>query len=157
MAVAQMLWSALLIHLSGGRIETHFHVFGSLAFLAFYRDWRVLVPATLVVVADALVRGVLWPESAYGIANPEWGRFLEHAFWVAFEDVVLVFACLNGVAEIRAVAERQAEFEALSIADRNKGQVLRVAVEELREEQEARVRAEKLAAVGQLAAIVGHA
>src|SRR5882757_2494 len=37
-AAAQMLWSALLIHLCGGRIETHFHVFGSLAFLAFYRD-----------------------------------------------------------------------------------------------------------------------
>jgi hypothetical protein len=35
-AVAQMLFSALLIHLTGGRIETHFHVFGSLAFLAFY-------------------------------------------------------------------------------------------------------------------------
>ena len=33
-AVAQMLASALLIHLSGGRIETHFHVFGSLALLA---------------------------------------------------------------------------------------------------------------------------
>src|SRR5216684_3340341 len=44
-AVCQMLMSSLLIHLSGGRIETHFHVFGSLAFLAFYRDWRVLVPA----------------------------------------------------------------------------------------------------------------
>src|SRR5262249_3859344 len=29
-AVAQMLWSGLLIHLTGGRIETHFHVFGSL-------------------------------------------------------------------------------------------------------------------------------
>ena len=43
----QMLWSALLIHLSGGRIETHFHIFGSLAFLAFYRDWRVLVTASL--------------------------------------------------------------------------------------------------------------
>src|SRR5437762_3468699 len=27
-AVSQMLWSGLLIHLSGGRIETHFHVFG---------------------------------------------------------------------------------------------------------------------------------
>src|SRR5215469_8560704 len=40
-AVAQMLFSALLIHLSGGRIETHFHVFGSLAFLAFYRDANV--------------------------------------------------------------------------------------------------------------------
>src|SRR6185503_1797814 len=46
-AIAQMLTSALLIHLTGGRIETHFHVFGSLAFLAFYRDWRVLVTASV--------------------------------------------------------------------------------------------------------------
>ena len=45
-AVTQMCMGALLIHLTGGRIETHFHIFGSLAFLAFYRDWRVLVPAT---------------------------------------------------------------------------------------------------------------
>src|SRR5882757_6016939 len=36
-AIGQMMTSALLIHLTGGRIETHFHVFGSLAFLAFYR------------------------------------------------------------------------------------------------------------------------
>src|SRR5258706_16071758 len=39
-AASQLLMSALLIHLTGGRIETHFHVFGSLAFLAFYKDWR---------------------------------------------------------------------------------------------------------------------
>src|SRR4051794_29673990 len=31
-AAGQMLMSALLIHLTGGRSETHFHVFGSLAF-----------------------------------------------------------------------------------------------------------------------------
>src|SRR4029453_6818569 len=53
---AQMLMGALLIHLTGGRIETHFHVFGSLAFLAFYRDWRVLIPATVVVALDHLLR-----------------------------------------------------------------------------------------------------
>src|SRR5271170_1589151 len=58
-AVSQMLMSSLLIHLTGGRIETHFHIFGSLAFLAFYRDWRVLVPATLVVVIDHILRGTL--------------------------------------------------------------------------------------------------
>ena len=57
-AAAQMLMGALLIHLTGGRIETHFHVFGSLAFLAFYRDWRVLVSATLVVAIDHFVRDV---------------------------------------------------------------------------------------------------
>jgi len=62
-ATGQMLMGALLIHLSGGRIETHFHVFGSLACLAFYRDWRVLVPATLVVVIDHFTRGVFFPQS----------------------------------------------------------------------------------------------
>src|SRR5204863_6903158 len=61
-AVTQMLWSGLLIHLTGGRIETHFHVFGSLAFLAFYRDWKLLPTATAVVAADHLIRGLLLPE-----------------------------------------------------------------------------------------------
>jgi serine phosphatase RsbU (regulator of sigma subunit) len=110
-AGAQMLWSALLIHLTGGRVETHFHVFGSLAFLAFYRDWRVLVPATLVIAADHLVRQLFWPESVYGIANPEWWRFLEHAFWVLFEDVFLVISCLSGVNEMRSIADQQARIE----------------------------------------------
>src|SRR5207248_8656743 len=57
-AIAQMLFSSLLIHLTGGRIETHFHVFGSLAFLAVYRDWKVLISASIVVGIDHLLRGV---------------------------------------------------------------------------------------------------
>ena len=48
-AVSQVSWSALLIHLTGGRIETHFHIFGSLAFLAWYMDVRVLVTATALI------------------------------------------------------------------------------------------------------------
>jgi two-component system, NtrC family, sensor histidine kinase HydH len=141
-AAAQMLWSALLIHLTGGRIETHFHVFGSLAFLAFYRDWRVLVTATVFVAGDHFIRGVVWPESVYGLSQPEWWRFLEHAFWVVFENAILVLACLRGVKEMREIAERQAEGEAL--------------LHELRRSQEQVVKSEKLAAVGQLAASVGH-
>ena len=66
-AIGQMLMGALLIHLTGGRIETHFHVFGSLALLAFYRDWRVLVTASAVVASDHLLRGIFWPQSVYGI------------------------------------------------------------------------------------------
>src|SRR5262245_10669833 len=95
-AVAQMMTSALLIHLTGGRIETHFHVFGSLAFLAFYRDWRVLITATVVVAVDHFLRGVFWPESVYGVQLlpgdlwvPLW-RSLEHAGWVIFEDIILI-------------------------------------------------------------------
>ncbi|MEW5848961.1 MAG: hypothetical protein AB2A00_09105 [Myxococcota bacterium] len=114
MAVAQMLWSALLIHLSGGRIETHFHVFGSLAFLAFYRDWTVLLTATVVVAGDHLVRGLAWPESVYGITNPEWWRFVEHAFWVVFENAFLVLSIRAQVREMRDASEYQAQIEALS-------------------------------------------
>src|ERR1700723_3499588 len=58
-AVCQMLMSALLIHLNGGRIEAHFHIFGSLAFLAYYRDWRVLISATAVIATDHAVRGAV--------------------------------------------------------------------------------------------------
>lgn len=108
-AVAQMLSSALLIHVTGGRIETHFHVFGSLAFLSFYRDWRVLIPATVVVAADHFLRGVFYPASVYGVlSGAEW-RFLEHAWWVVFEDVFLIAACLRGTAEMRQIAVRTAE------------------------------------------------
>jgi two-component system sensor histidine kinase HydH len=148
-AAAQMLWSALLIHLSGGRIETHFHIFVSLAFVAFYRDWRILVPATIIVALDHFLRGVFWPESVYGIANPEWWRFFEHGGWVVFEDIVLVLVCLRGGEEVHLVAERQAVAE-------EKTTELSKALEELRASHETVARVEKLAAVGQLAASVGH-
>jgi len=113
-AAAQMFWSALLIHLTGGRIETHFHVFGSLAFLAFYRDWPVLITGTLVVAADHFMRGILWPESVYGITNPEWWRFLEHAGWVVFIVVFLIMSCRRGLRDMKEMAERGAELEAIS-------------------------------------------
>jgi signal transduction histidine kinase len=110
-AIAQMLWSAMLIMITGGRIETHFHVFGSLAFLASYRDWKVLPTATVIVAADHLARGLWWPDSVYGTANPEWWRFLEHAAWVGFEDLILVMACVRGVKDMRAAADHAAYLE----------------------------------------------
>jgi PAS domain S-box-containing protein len=114
MAIAQMLWSALFIHLTGGRIETHFHVFASLAILAFYRDSRVLISAFLAISADHLIGGMLWPESVYGVANPEWWRFLEHGLWIAFESVFLMISIRNGRGETRALARQQVELETAS-------------------------------------------
>src|SRR5690606_12224230 len=81
-ALGQAFTSALLVHLTGGRIETHFHVFGSLALLSFYRDWRVLVTYSLAIVVDHVARGLYWPQSVYGTATPGLLRSLEHAGWV---------------------------------------------------------------------------
>lgn len=133
--VAQLMWSALIIHLTGGRIEAHFHVFGSLAILAFYRDLKVLVPATIVVAADHFVRGLFWPESVYGITNPEWWRFLEHAGWVVFLDAFLLYNCVQSRRELWLHCEQQ-------IA--------------LQDATDTSARMERLAAIGQLAASVGH-
>ncbi len=96
-AVAQILMAALYIHLTGGRIETHFMIFGSLAFLAFYRDWKVLVTASLVVLVDHLARGWFFPESVFGRAEPApvW-RSLEHFWWVVFEVIFLFYAIYRG-------------------------------------------------------------
>jgi two-component system sensor histidine kinase/response regulator len=112
-AASQMLMSGLLIHLSGGRIETHFHVFGSLAFLAFYRDWRVLVPATIVVAVDHFVRGVYWPQSVFGVLAASHWRWVEHAAWVIFENIFLVQSCVRSVRDMRDNTLKQAELEAL--------------------------------------------
>ncbi|MBI3507637.1 MAG: PAS domain S-box protein [Proteobacteria bacterium] len=113
-AVGQMLMSALLIHMTGGRIETHFHVFGSLAFLAFYRDWRVLVPATVVIAADHLIRGFLWPQSVFGVLTATPWRSIEHAAWVLFEDAVLVRSILVSVREMEASSDQQARLEEIN-------------------------------------------
>jgi len=110
-AVSQMLMSGLLIHLTGGRIETHFHVFGSLAFLGFYRDWRVLVAATITTALDHLLRGIFYPQSVYGVLSASIWRTLEHAGWVIFEVFFLVLAAHNSLKEMTTIAERQAGME----------------------------------------------
>ncbi len=111
-AVGQMLTSGLLIHLTGGRIETHFHIFVSLAFLGLYRDWTVIVTATAIVILDHIARGIFWPESIYGVEYPvyiaNWVT-LEHTLWVVFEAVVLVYSGTVKRRDMRVNAGREAE------------------------------------------------
>lgn len=112
-AVAQILTSALLIHLTGGRLETHFHTFGSLTFLAFYRDWRVLLTATIVAALDHALRGIYWPQSIFGESAPQW-RWLEHVGWILIEDVILFIAIRQHLTETFEVARRRSRLEGIN-------------------------------------------
>ena len=151
-AVGQMLMSALLIHLTGGRIETHFHVFGSLAILAFYRDWRVLISATAVVYVDHLLRGFLWPQSVYGVLSASIWRSLEHAGWVIFEVTFLIISIRKSLSEMLLVAERQAKLESLkagiehTVAERTAD--LTREIDERKQAQEQLAQAQKIARMG---------
>ncbi|HEV3022015.1 MAG TPA: hypothetical protein VGX76_06095, partial [Pirellulales bacterium] len=145
-AVAQALWTALLIHLCGGRIETHFHVFGSLAFLACYRRWSVLLTATAVVALDHVVRGQWWPQSIYGAwsANP-W-RTLEHVGWILFEAAFLWFAMRHSLIDMRDRAMNQVRVErARNLVEEE----VQLRTRELRDQIAERVKAEQTLAVHQ--------
>jgi PAS domain S-box-containing protein len=111
--LSQVGFSALLILLSGGRIETHFHIFGSMAFLALYRDWRVLPLATIVILAHHAIVGWWWPESLYGASQISWWRPVEDAAWLLFENVVLIWSCVNSRREMAEICRGQQQNQQL--------------------------------------------
>lgn len=96
-AFAQVCFSILLIYLTGGRIETHFHIFVSLAALSFYRDKNILWASAVLIVLDHIIRGLYIPMTIYGEALGVQWRWLEHAAWIFFESIILSF----GVSHIR--------------------------------------------------------
>jgi diguanylate cyclase (GGDEF)-like protein len=112
-AACQMLMSALIIHITGGRIESHFHVFGSLAFLAFYLDWQIIITATVVTLLDHLLMGIYAPELIFGSAIASEWRLLEHVLWVVFCDAFLITSCIQSLRGLREAAHRDAQQKVL--------------------------------------------
>lgn len=78
--------SAVLVHLSGGYIEMHFHFFVALAIIALYQDWLPFLAAVGFVLVEHGVVGVMFPTSVYNHAsawaNP-WAWAALHAVFVA--------------------------------------------------------------------------
>jgi methyl-accepting chemotaxis protein len=107
-AAGQLLMSGLLIHLTGGRIETHFHVFASLGILAIYQDWPILITGAAVTAVDHFARGIYWPESIFGVVTSSEFRIFEHAGWVVLEVAFLTKGCIHNVSRLKDTAQAQA-------------------------------------------------
>jgi signal transduction histidine kinase len=152
-AVSQMFMSALIIHVSGGRLESHFHVFGSLAFLAFYRDPTVLITASVVTAADHFLRGIYWPMSAYGEAAVGTWRWLEHGAWVIFEDLFLIISCIQDNKHMQNLAERQASLEEINTRIEEE---IAIRTQELADQRAITLSKEKMAGLGEMAAGMAH-
>lgn len=108
-AIAQLVYSGLIIHITGGRIESHFHIFGSLAILAFYQDWKVILIATAVTGVDHIVRGLFFPLSIYGLTTPQVLRTLEHVGWVVFIDIFLLIGITNQLKSLKKALSIEVE------------------------------------------------
>jgi PAS domain S-box-containing protein len=90
-----MTSSAILVHLSGGYIELHFHFFVMIAFLALYQDWIPYLLAIVYVAIHHGVVGVLWPEAVFNHAaafDAPWTWAGIHAFFVLWASVASVIA-----------------------------------------------------------------
>lgn len=120
-AVAQIALCGLFVHLAGGRIEAHFTYFASLAFIALYRDWKVLVTATVVAAGDHLIRSMVAPMSIFCSADPAPLRAIEHALYVVFEDCILFYTCYAQaqLRRARATSEHAAQQAAAQTAELN--------------------------------------
>ncbi len=164
---SQVIFSGLFIHLSGGRIESHFHIFGSLAFLSLYRDWKVLLLPTGIVFVDHIVRAIFWPASIFGIMSAAPWRAFEHVGWVMFEVAFLIYGCIRVAKEKRQVAKNQAQLESMNafiehqVEERTKELTertvaLQTEISEKSMLQDRLIQAQKLESIGQLAAGIAH-
>ena len=112
-AVGLMAYSSLFIYQANGMIEMHFHVFGALAFLLVYRDWRMILIAAAAIAVEHLGVAALQMASMPLYVMPPaqlgLGMVLLHAVFVVFETSVLI------------VLSRSMERETLAMADLRAG------------------------------------
>ena len=85
-AVAAPVFTALFIHLSGGSIEAHFHIFGMLCWLAIYHDWVILAASAAVVAVHHIAGNFLFPYSVFHY-GANFGMVLVHAGALLFAAV----------------------------------------------------------------------
>ena len=119
-AAALMVFSGLLIHQSHGLIEMHFGIFALLAFLLYYRDWRPVVMATVVIALHHLIFNYL-QEWGYGVHVFNHGTGLEivltHAAFVVFEAAILIYMAVLGQRELAESEELYTVTRHLAQAD----------------------------------------
>ncbi|HYP41010.1 MAG TPA: EAL domain-containing protein, partial [Chloroflexia bacterium] len=97
--------SAILVHLSGGYIEFHFHFFVMVAVIALYQDWTPFLLTIGYVVVHHGVMGVLDPASVYNhpdaLANPWKWAAIHGAFIMGISVASIISWRLNEAARAR--------------------------------------------------------
>lgn len=105
MASSFMVFTGLLIHQTNGDIEAHFAAFGLIGALLYYRDWRTIVVATLVIYLHHLLLGY-----AQTLGVPVY-VFDNNQFWLLFGIHVAYFLPFIGMMVYLSVWLRRDGYE----------------------------------------------
>jgi diguanylate cyclase (GGDEF)-like protein len=102
--------SAVLVHLSSGSIEMHFHYFVMVGVITLYQDWLPFIIAIGYVVFQHGVGGLLFPASVYdhesAVDHPWTWATIHGGFILAMSSVGIVTWRLNE-SLLKGVSERQ--------------------------------------------------
>lgn len=114
-ALGLLTSSAILVHLSGGSIEMHFHFFVMLGVIMVYDDWFPFLLAFGYVVVHHGLMGALDPHSVYNHPaawNNPW-------LWAGIHGTFIVGACVANVVHWRMseTARARAEQYATRLAE----------------------------------------
>jgi diguanylate cyclase (GGDEF)-like protein len=105
MASGFMIFTGLIIHQSAGDIEGHFSAFGLIGVLLYYRDWRTIVIATVVIYLHHLILGY-----AQTLGAPIY-VFDNERFWTTFVIHVAYFLPFIGMMVYLSVWLRREGYE----------------------------------------------
>lgn len=89
--------SAVLVHLSGGFVEMHFHFLMMMVIVALYQDWVPFVLAIGYVVSEYVAVGALSPTEFFGRA----GSGAEPWQWLLVHVAFVLAACIAGLVHWR--------------------------------------------------------
>jgi len=126
-AACQIGWSMTFLWLLDGRPEAQLHLFVSMVFLTFYREWPVLLTATVVALLVPVARLLLLPDG-YLVSASAWWRIAEQATWVVGEAIVLVITMRQNRQLLHRFAQNAAE---LQLSNESIGNDIRERNEEL--------------------------
>ena len=102
-AIAFMVFSALMIQQTHGMIEAHFSIFVLLSFLLFYRDWRPILVAAVLIAAHHVAFNFLQAANSgvyIFIQGPDLRIVLVHALFVVFDSAWLIYMAIKLRAEM---------------------------------------------------------
>jgi anti-sigma regulatory factor (Ser/Thr protein kinase) len=109
--------SALLVHVTNGLIEAHFHFFVMVSILALYEDWAPYALAFAYVGLHHGVLGTLSPHHVYDHGGSPWGWALVHAGFIGAAGIANVVSWrMNEEMRAHAAEEGRCRHQAETVA-----------------------------------------